>query len=158
MKKSFRVGMSFGLTSATITTLGLMIGLASSTESKLAIIGGIITIAIADSCSDALGVHIAKESENDFSKQEIWKVTISTFVFKAIFACTYLIPVFLFNIQTAIIISVAWGFCILALLSYKLAKNSNQKPLKVIFEHLLIAILVIISTHYLGKLISIYFK
>jgi len=52
MKRSFRIGFSFGLTSGIITTLGLMVGLYSSTNSQLVVIGGILTIAIADSLSD----------------------------------------------------------------------------------------------------------
>ena len=64
MKHSIKVGFSFGLTSGIITTLGLMIGLNSSTNSSIVVIGGILTIAIADSLSDAIGIHIAEESEN----------------------------------------------------------------------------------------------
>jgi hypothetical protein len=64
MKHSWKVGLSFGLTSGIITTLGLMVGLNSSTNSKLVVIGGIMTIAIADSPSDALGIHVSEESEN----------------------------------------------------------------------------------------------
>ncbi len=56
MKESLNTGISFGLTSGVITTLGLIVGLHSGTHSKLAIIGGIITIAIADAFSDALGI------------------------------------------------------------------------------------------------------
>ena len=48
MNHSLRVGFSFGLTSGLITTLGLMVGLSSGTHSKLVVIGGILTIAIAD--------------------------------------------------------------------------------------------------------------
>ena len=47
MKRSVKAGFSFGLTSGVITTLGLMVGLHSSTHSKLVVIGGILTIAIA---------------------------------------------------------------------------------------------------------------
>ena len=54
MEHSFRVGMSFGLTSGIITTLGLIVGLHSGTHSKLAVIGGILTIAMADALSDVL--------------------------------------------------------------------------------------------------------
>ena len=54
MKDSLRTGISFGLTSAVITTLGLMVGLHSGTGSKLVVLGGILTIAIADAFSDAL--------------------------------------------------------------------------------------------------------
>ena len=62
MKNSLKKGYSFGLTSGIITTLGLIVGLNSSTGSKLVVIGGIITIAIADAMSDALGMHISQES------------------------------------------------------------------------------------------------
>ncbi|MGZ8381620.1 MAG: hypothetical protein ACXW4C_08190, partial [Nitrospira sp.] len=55
MKASFKTGLSFGLTSGVITTLGLMVGLHSGTHSRTVVIGGILTIAIADAMSDALG-------------------------------------------------------------------------------------------------------
>ena len=67
MKRSVKAGFSFGLTSGVITTLGLMVGLHSSTHSKLVVIGGILTIAIADALSDSMGVHIAVESQNKFT-------------------------------------------------------------------------------------------
>ena len=48
MKTSTIKGVSFGLTSGIITTLGMMVGLNFSTGSKLVVLGGILTIAIAD--------------------------------------------------------------------------------------------------------------
>ena len=54
MKQSLKTGFSFGLTSGVITTLGLMVGLNAGTHSRLAVIGGIVTIAVADALSDAL--------------------------------------------------------------------------------------------------------
>lgn len=68
MKHSLRTGFCFGLTSGIITTIGLMVGLYSSTNSKLVVIGGILTIAVADAFSDALGIHIAEESKHNGSK------------------------------------------------------------------------------------------
>ena len=56
MKPSFKTGFSFGLTSGVITTLGLMVGLHSGTHSRSVVIGGILTIAVADAMSDALGM------------------------------------------------------------------------------------------------------
>ena len=61
MKGSLRTGISFGLTSAVITTLGLMVGLNSGTHSKIAVLAGILTIAIGDAFSDSLGVHVKKK-------------------------------------------------------------------------------------------------
>jgi len=127
-----------------------MIGLYSGTGSKLVVIGGIITIAIADAFSDALGIHIAEESKNKNTTQEIWEATISTFLFKFIFALTFIVPVLLFPLTAAIIVSVAWGLSLLGILSFYIAKEQKVKPWKVISEHLLIASLVIIITYYVG--------
>ncbi len=109
MKKSILSGMSFGLTSGIITTLGLMMGLSSSTHSKLVVIGGVLTIAIADAFSDALGVHISEESEDMHTEAEIWTSTISTLASKFLFASTFLVPVFLLDLSWAIAVSIAWG-------------------------------------------------
>jgi len=158
MLKSLKVGMGFGLSSATITTLGLMIGLETSTSSKLAVIGGILTIAIADSCSDALGVHIAKESEGNFSTKEIWQATLFTFLFKAVFAFTFVIPVLFLPLTTAIYTALVWGAIILIFQSYKLAESKKVSPLSVISEHLLIAALVMVATYFMGTWIAGYFK
>ena len=77
---SIQVGMSFGLASGVITSLGLVVGLAFGTESRIAVIGGIVTIAIADSLSDALGIHISEEAESVHTSMEIWLATGATFV------------------------------------------------------------------------------
>ena len=157
MKRSVKLGFSFGLTSGVITTLGLITGLESSTNSKLAVIGGIITIAIADACSDALGVHVSEESENKHSARQIWFSTISTFLSKFVVALTFIVPMLLFNLQKAVILSAAWGLLILGALSYHIAKSGNEKPIKVISEHIGIALIVIIATHYLGHFIYLMF-
>ncbi len=93
MKASFKTGLSFGLTSGVITTLGLMVGLHSGTHSRTVVIGGILTIAIADAMSDALGMHIAEESKNNGVVSEIWESTIATFGAKFLIALTFVVPV-----------------------------------------------------------------
>ena len=154
MKHSLKVGFSFGLTSAIITTLGLMVGLHSGTHSKLVVISGILTIAIADAFSDALGIHVSEESENTHTTKEIWESTISTFLCKFIFAMTFIVPVLLFPLTTAIIVSIVWGLSLLGIFSFYMAKEQKVKPWKVISEHLFIALMVIIITHYVGVWIS----
>jgi len=153
MKQSIKRGLGFGITSGVITTIGLMIGLYSSTNSKLAILGGIITIAIADALSDSLGIHISEESVNK-NKKRIWQSTFSTFIFKFLTAIIFVIAILIFPLKIGILINLILGIIILTLFSYKIAKNQKEKPLKIITEHLSIAILVIIITFFLGKLIS----
>ncbi len=154
MRHSIRTGFSFGLTSGIITTLGLMVGLHSGTHSKIAVLGGILTIAIADAFSDALGIHISEESENKHVIKEIWESTISTFFTKFVFALTFVIPILLFELSKAIVISIIWGLSVLSVLSFKIAKGEKVNCWKVIAEHLIIALVVITITHYVGDWIS----
>ncbi len=154
MKDSLRTGVTFGLTSAVITTLGLMVGLHSGTHSKMVVLGGVLTIAIADAFSDALGIHISEEAENVHTHKQIWVATITTFLAKFLFSMTFVIPILLLSLSTAIIISLIWGLSILAILSYIIAKSQGEPPWKIIGEHLLIALVVIAATHWVGSWIK----
>jgi VIT1/CCC1 family predicted Fe2+/Mn2+ transporter len=154
MKDSLITGLSFGMTSGVITTMGLMIGLQSGTNSRAVVIGGILTIAIADAFSDALGIHISEEAENVHTESQIWAATISTFLAKFLFALTFLVPIMLFELKTAIVIGVCWGMSVLTIISYMMAKAQKQPIFNVISEHLLIASAVIAITHYVGIWIS----
>ncbi|MCX6710426.1 MAG: hypothetical protein NTV63_05780 [Candidatus Woesearchaeota archaeon] len=157
MEDSLRTGFSFGLTSAVITTLGLMIGLNSGIGTKIAVVGGILTIAIADAFSDAFGVHISEESENAHTPMQVWKSTFFTFITKLVFALTFVIPVLLLPLGKAMIASVLYGLALLSIFSYFMARKQNENPLKVILEHLTIAITVVIITNYVGEIIKAVF-
>jgi len=137
--------------------LGLIVGLDSATGSSLVVIGGILTIAIADAMSDALGIHISEEAENSHTAKEIWTTTICTFLAKFFFALTFIIPVSLLALPTAIITSIIWGLILITAFSFFMAREQKVKPHKVIFEHLSIAILVIFITHFVGDFIRIFF-
>lgn len=158
LKNSVRKGFGFGLTSGIITTLGLMIGLHAGTNSRLAVLGGILTIAFADALSDALGIHISEESVKKGKKEKgIWESTFATFFSKVIFALSFLIPVLLFPLKTAILVSIFWGLLLITLFSYNIAKREGNKPLYVIGEHLIITVAVILISRGIGLLISRYF-
>ena len=154
MKDSLRTGVVFGLTSAIITTLGLMVGLHSGTHSRIVVIGGILTIAIADAFSDALGIHISEEAKNTRTAKQVWGATIATFLTKFIFAMTFVVPVLIFSLSTAIIVSLVWGLSILTILSYIIAKAQGEPAWKIVGEHLLIAIIVIAITQRVGEWVA----
>ena len=157
MQESIKTGISFGLTSGVITTLGLMIGLNSGTKSELAVIGGILVIAIADALSDSVGIHISEESENVHSERQIWAATISTFFSKLITALTFVVPVLLFPLQTAIVVSVIWGLCLVSVLSFWIASLSGVAAWKVIVEHLVITVTVVVIAHLVGLWVAAMF-
>ena len=154
MKDSLRTGVTFGLTSAVITTLGLMVGLNSGTHSKMVVLSGVLTIAIADAFSDALGIHISEESENVHTTKQIWVATVATFLAKFLFAMTFVVPVLLFSLSTAIGVSLIWGLSALTVLSYVIAKSQGEPPWKIVGEHLIIALVVIAITYWVGHWIE----
>ncbi|MCC6018132.1 MAG: hypothetical protein LM601_03840 [Candidatus Verstraetearchaeota archaeon] len=156
-KHSFTVGASFGSTSGVITTLGLIVGLHSGTHSKIAVLGGIMTIAIADAFSDALGIHMSEESEGVHSKREIWISTITTFIFKFLIASSFTIPTIIIEeLMTSIIVNVIWGMILLATLSYIIGRRKG-KQWEMIAEHVIIALTVVVVAHIIGDYISMIF-
>jgi VIT1/CCC1 family predicted Fe2+/Mn2+ transporter len=157
MKHSLKIGFSFGLTSGVITTLGLMVGLNAGTHSQLAVIGGVLTIAIADAFSDALGMHVSEEAHKKRTPKEIWESTFSTFISKLAIASTFIVPVLLFELSVAVAASIVWGLSLLSYLSFRIARSKGENPWPIMLEHILIAIVVIILTHLVGISISAYF-
>jgi len=154
MKISIKKGFGFGLTSGIITTLGLVVGLSAGTQSRSVVLGGILIIAIADALSDALGMHISEESESQNSNKQIWESTFSAFVSKLVIASTFLIPVLIFSLDTAIVVSIFWGLGLITAFSYYISRDKKTKASSVIAEHLVIAVLVIVATHYIGQWIN----
>ena len=154
MENSLRTGITFGLTSAVITTLGLMVGLHSGTHSKIVVLAGILTIAIADAFSDALGIHISEEADNTSTAQQVWGATVVTFLTKFSFALTFAVPVLFLSLSIAIIVSLLWGLSILTILSYIIARSQGKPAWKIVGEHLIIAGVVLAITHWVGDWIG----
>ena len=158
VEHSVRVGISFGLTSGVITTLGLLVGLSAGTSSQLAVMGGVFTIAVADSLSDALGIHVSEEAEGVHSKREVWTATIATFASKLLMALTFAIPVVLLDLDAAVVVSILWGAFALSVLSWNLARSQGVRAGPVVSEHLVVATIVIVAAHLIGRWISSVFS
>jgi len=154
MKTAWKTGISFGLTSGVITTLGLMVGLHSGTHSRAVVIGGILTIAIADAMSDALGIHVSEESKNSGPTKQIWEATLATFATKFLVSVTFVAPVLFRPLGQAIVISVVWGLFLLTVLSFFVARTQGIAPWRVIGEHLFIALCVVAMTHVTGEWVN----
>ncbi len=145
-----RTGLFFGATSGVITTIGLMTGLNAGTGSITAVLGGILVISIADSMSDALGIHLAEEANPNTPHDQVWVATISTFLTKFVFAISFAVPLLLLPLATAVLVSIAWGMLVISVLSYFLARAQGESPWPIIAEHLGIAILVVFLSHFIG--------
>jgi hypothetical protein len=154
LRHPIQVGLSFGLVSGVITSLGLVVGLAVGTQSRLAVIGGIVTIAVADSLSDALGIHISEEAENVHSSTEIWMATAATFLTKFAVASSFLTPVLLLELGDAVWASVAWGLALVTSLSWYLAQRERTSRTAALAEHVGVTVLVVIVSALVGRWVS----
>jgi len=148
--KGARTGVFFGATSGVITTIGLIAGLNAGTNSLVAVLGGILVVAVADAMSDAMGIHLAQEADPDSTGDHVWAATFWTFGTKLIVALTFALPLLWLPLQAAVVVSVAWGFLVITFLSAYLAKVQQTRMLHVITEHLAIAILVVTTSHFIG--------
>ena len=154
MRRVLWKGVGFGLTSGVITTLGVVIGLHSGTHSKLAVLVGITVLAIADALSDAMGIHVSEEAEMEHSTRELWEASFFTFLSKLFITSSFIIPIEILDLYTAIIVSTIWGIFLITIFSFCMAKSQGQNPYKKIAEHVLITIVVVLLTHYLGDIIN----
>jgi VIT1/CCC1 family predicted Fe2+/Mn2+ transporter len=107
--------------------------------------------------SDALGIHLAEESDPDTDHSHVWSATIMTFVTKFVFSISFAVPLLLLPLGPAVIASVIWGLFVIVVLSYFLAVSQGESPLFIIAEHVGIATLVLVFSHYIGLWVAVTF-
>lgn len=150
MRQGVVRGLFFGTASGVITTLGLIVGLWAGTASLVAVMGGILVIAVSDSMSDAFGIHLAEESQPDASTLGVWLATLTTLGTKFLVAASFVIPLLLLPLDTAVGVAMAWGTVILVILSINIARMRETPAFPVVVEHLAIALLVMILSWAVG--------
>jgi len=154
MSISVRKGLSFGLTSGVITTLGMIVGVNASTSSRIAVIAAIVAIAIADAFSDSVAMHVSEESEGVHTRKDIWEATLTTFLTKFILALTFVIPIWFVPLDFAVVVDIIWGLSVMTAFNVLLAQSQEESVPRVVFEHLAIAIVVVVITYIVGSFLS----
>lgn len=160
IKEKFRLyetRFSFGATAAIITNLALIVGLRTGEHAKIGIIGGMLIIAVADNISDSIGIHVYQESEC-LAPKEVWLSTFTNFLTRLLVSLTFVAQVAIFPMQVAVITSLIWGLLLLAYISYQIAKDRGLNPYMAMLEHLGIAIVVIVASNFVGKLLITKFR
>ena len=151
---SVKTGISFGVASGAITTLGVMIGLYFGTYSRGIVLAGILTVAISDAFSDAMGIHFSEETEGVHTTKEIWIATITTFFAKFIVTMSFFFPILFFPIKLALVWNCIWSFLLVGSFTFYICRKQKKSPLKAISEHFLLMIVVIFVTYYFGRFID----
>ena len=154
-------GVSFGITSGVITSLGMIVGLYSATSSKLVVVAGLITMAIADGLADGAGQHMSEEAEMKDGKarhthKEVWVATLYTFLSVCVSILSFVPFFFIFPMEIAIYWGIGWGVLLLVIFNSILANKKKEKALVLVGEHLALAVFVIVISYYVGKLIAMW--
>lgn len=147
-------GVSFGAVTSLITALGSVIGIYAGTGSKPIILGGLLSIAIADSLADAFGIQLSEESDKKKTLKSTWISTFATFVSKFSVAALIALPVILFNLATAIVFTIILGSIILIALDFLIAHQRHTPFWKLLARHGSIAVGIVFLTYILGKFIK----
>ena len=143
---------SFGATSSTVTSLGIIFGLLTSGNPKASVIGSLLVIAVADNIADSLGIHIYRESTAT-QKENTRMFTISNFLTRFGITFTFVALFALLPLDYAAVSCTVVGIGILVFLSYLIGVQRKTSTLREILIHLGIAIPVIVISHFLGQLI-----
>jgi len=154
------MGITFGLTTSVITSLGLIAGIYSATTSKLAVVAAIAVMAVADGLSDAISLHTVEEAELDdqgnprHTHLEVWLTTAFTFLAVAVFSLSFIVPLLLLPLDKAVYAAVAWGVFLLTVLNYFVSRARKENPLRAIGEHVFVAAAVIVVSYFVGELVG----
>ena len=146
----------FGSSAAIITDVSLIVGLGSARAGKEPILAGLMTIAIADNISDSLGIHLYKESEGYGAKLSLFS-TVLNFFSRLLISCTFVAIVLVFPMAHAIFIGLTWGLLLIVAISYLISRRNKANPVTEIIKHVLIAVVVIVLSRYLGYVIAAHF-
>ncbi len=143
-------GFVFGISSAVLTTLGVIVGLNAATDSRLAVLGGIASVAFADSFSDALGIYTAEKAERGSSSRGAMRGAVYTFLGKLIFTLSFAIPFLFLSFSDALFAATAWGIVLLVFMNAEIAFVQEEPVLKTVAARLLFAVIVIAISYVVG--------
>jgi len=142
--------VSFGATSAIVTSVGLVVGFGSADVPKSAIISGLLIVGLADNLTDTLSIHIFQESEM-LEQRAAFRATIGNFLTRACIAGSFVVLMLLLSGALAILSCLAWGIALLVCLTYLVARNRGASVTSELIKHIALAAVVIVTSGLIGS-------
>jgi VIT1/CCC1 family predicted Fe2+/Mn2+ transporter len=141
---------AFGGTSAIVTSMGLIIGLGAATARTATIVSSLLIFAVADNISDSLSIHMYQEAEK-LDERAAFRATLTNFLARLLVSLGFVVIVMALPAPYAGFVALAWGFALLAGLSYVVARARGVSPMLEVAKHLGIAVLVIAASRLIGS-------
>ena len=145
--------ISFGGTAAIVTSMGLITGLDAAASSRQSIASTLLIVALADNLSDSLSVHVYQEAEQ-LDSREAYRSTLANFVTRLLVALSFVVLVITLPRDSLVAVTLAWGFLLLALLTFRIARARGARVGKEIAKHVVIAAIVLVISRWLGAWIA----
>jgi hypothetical protein len=150
--------MFFGANSGIITTTGLITGLVQTSITRNYLIISIMSLAIADSISEAYGMYISKKSEKveDDSQNPIYAL-FGLLIMKFIVVMSFLLPLFFTNDLTFyknLYWVFGWSLFLIVIVDYNIANLRDESFISYLIPHVIILISVVYLTRYFARMIN----
>ncbi len=149
--------VSFGATSAIVTSVGLIVGFGSANVPRSAIISGLLIVGLADNLTDTLSIHIFQEAEL-LEQRAAFRATIGNFLTRACIVGSFVALMVLLSGLIAILSCLAWGLMLLVGLTYFVARNRGASVTSELVKHIALAAAVITASGLIGSWIRIFIQ
>jgi hypothetical protein len=146
--------ISFGATSAIVTSVGLIVGFGSAEVPKSAIVSGLLIVGLADNLTDTLSIHIFQESEL-LEQRSAFRITIGNFLTRACISGTFVILSLLLSGLPAVLACLAWGLTLLVGLTCLVARTRRASVAMELLKHITLAAIVVLASGLIGSWVGV---
>lgn len=158
--KDTRQGLFFGINSGILATVGLIAGIAQTTSNPMFIIVSVASLSISDTLAEGYGMYLSKKAEdtNATGYGPIFSM-VSILLVKTFIMMFFLLPLlFCWDLRVFknLMWPIAYSAIVLIVIDIQLGKLRNEPPTKYLIAHLLILIVILISTKMLGNTLNKY--
>jgi len=153
IKESGSQGAVFGFMEGVVMLMGVLIGLATTGDKRIAVLG-VLAAGVADAFANTAGFHVSQESEGIYTQKSIRLSTVWCFFATIAASIAVSIPLILLPLNSAIAVSFIIAITTLVLIAMYVSKYHHVKGIRLIIEYVVIGVVAAIATHYIGKLIT----
>ena len=133
--------------------MGLILGLDAATSSQRTIVSSLLIVALADNLTDSLSVHVYQEAER-LESHQAFMATAANFVTRLLASLSFVALVIVTPRALLIMVAGLWGFLLLTLLTYRLARARGANVGQEIMRHFAVAATVLLISRLLGTWIA----
>jgi len=147
-------GIAFGVMDGVVNVLGVLLALNFATESKLAVIAGVLAAGIANALANSSGFYVSEETEGVHTQKEILSSTILAFFSSFISAILVLLSTIFFDLRVGLWSGFFIGIILLFLIGYIFSHQERKIAAEIGIKYVAIGILVSILGFLIGVLVN----